>query len=245
MKRTTSFRFLCFFIAVLILTASVAFATDRKDPEKMSLLDYLEYNGVTVKSDTIICVKSTDSDNKEQYIEVTNHLPGLVIEKTFIKPYANENNVNCRIIDSNDGYIPTRSSGYVPVNFSSIGITVTTQAYYTGTDVSGFVPSGVSAKWTRGTGITNVVDSMHVEFYIRGILIDLSTGDPIDEDDPERLYNCELNVTSPYMNVFYTKYKTLEQSGTGLWTGQSPLYGGGVIVNIEVNGHPYEDAFSI
>ncbi len=238
-------RRLFWLIIAISLLASAAFASEQNEMSFMSVYDFVKLNGVVIDDDSSICIKSNDSESSEQYIEVTNYLPNGMIEKSFIKPYAVNGNAKGKLIDSEDGIIPARSTGYVPVNFSNVSITVTTQAYYTGSAQYGYVPSGVTAKWTRGAGTTNTVDSLMAEYFIRGILIDLSTGDPVDPNNPEILYYCPLTRSNPNMNVYYSKYKTLDQSGTGIWTGYAPLYGGGVVITIVVNGVVYQDDFGL
>ena len=208
-------RRLFWLIIAISLLASAAFASEQNEMSFMSVYDFVNLKGVVID------------------------------EKSFIKPYAVNGNAKGKLIDSEDGIIPARSTGYVPVNFSNVSITVTTQAYYTGSAQYGYVPSGVTAKWTRGAGTTNTVDSLMAEYFIRGILIDLSTGDPVDPNNPEILYYCPLTRSNPNMNVYYSKYKTLDQSGTGIWTGYAPLYGGGVVITIVVNGVVYQDDFGL
>lgn len=230
-------------IIIAILLSSACFAEVGLSPDIMKLSDFIEYNGVEIKENSVIKVNSINKMGvNSQYIEVINYYPNDIIEKTIIKPYAVISKRGVDLINTSEEYISPKSTGYVDVYFSNISITVTTQAYYSGGRFFGFVPYGVTAKWTRATGTTNVVSKMTVNFFIRGALIELESGDTILDN---YLYSCKLEQDNPYQHLYYSKYRELPISDTGICIGDCPEYGAGVIVTVIVNGVSYEDEFGI
>lgn len=243
--KTKFMRIFCLIMIVAILAASTCFAVVDQSQDIITLSDFIKYNGVELKENsTIRVIGNGEKSGNGQYIEVTNFLPNNVIEKTIMKPYSVlENELKgVSLINASEGYISPDSTGYVDVNFGSVNITVTTQAYYTGSPFYGLVPSGVTAKWTRVSGTTNVVSNMTAEFFIRGVLIDIESGNMIQDN---YVYLCMLDQKNPSQHLYYSEYKVLPESGTGIVIGAGPEYGAGVIVTIIVNGVSYEDSFGI
>ena len=239
MLKTMKFKVLCLFFSWVFLLTTVCFASSEDTKEHMSLADYIQTCGVTLNDDSIIMIKYTGEDRiPSQYIEIINTFSDGIMEKSIIRPFYQDSCASRTLIDTNKKIISVRSTGYTDVNFSSIGITVTVNAYYSGTDTWGYVPYGVTAKWTRGSGITSTVSQMNARFFIRGELVYFDTGALICSD---YVYDCPLTQVNPVQNIYYTKAQSLPYSNTAIVTGLSPIYGGGVFITVEVNGVPYED----
>lgn len=221
MKRTFKIVSIVLTVAILFSVMPMAYAVENENA--MTLEDFLEENDI-MPSDTLEVYVVTDADDK-QYIKTVEHLSDGNIAVNFLSCV---DEVNGEIIDikilpdaqtNTTIEVPraglTRASTPLSENISRIGITITVTAYYTTQYIwadNGFmgtvyIPSGVTAKWSRSSG-SNTVTSLTYYFQMTGDLYRLngSDGTFIESNSP---YLANDTVTSPTANLTYSKYISL------------------------------------
>ncbi|NLB55972.1 MAG: hypothetical protein GX811_09445 [Lentisphaerae bacterium] len=221
---------------VLFASFSIPVHASVFGERRSTLGEYLEANGICFDGNTTITVVTKADES--QYIQIVRNLDGGFFESSFLTGYQETKDglVPAKIIDSISfsKYVVSRASTVLEEPISSISITMTVTAYYTGGyiwDVGYRIsPSGVTAKWSRTSG-SNTVSYMNAYFTITGDLYDLDenlvTGD--------YFYSASISQYSPAIFTYYSDYATLppetriEPRGTG--SMDEPLLGFYIIVN--------------